>query len=213
MSMIYLIAIVAIIGGLVLLAYDNNPSVLDESHREARALIQTFGDESIAFDLEPQPPKTEFIYIEVEKEVEVTNENGTITTQNQTTLEKVPTSEIYSEIADRQTGNIKIVKRGHQADITGTIILLDPVTQIQIPPPYSFHFTLDCASDNEWCNLDPIGVNEITDGQGKFKYTWTTTSKDSLGSYVAFVRITSQALDSNGNRQVLEHNMELDLIS
>ncbi len=211
MSMIYLVGILVIIGGLVLLAYDNNPNVLDQSHKEARTLLATFGDESIAFDLEPQAPKTEFVYIEVEKEVEVVADDGTITTENQTSLEKVPTSEIYGEISDRQTGNTKIVKRGHQSDITGTIILLDPVTQTRIPPPYSYQLTLDCDF-REWCNTNPIGINSNTDGEGKFKYTWTTTSKDSLGEYKIFVRITSQALDSNGNRQVLEHFMNLELV-
>jgi hypothetical protein len=214
----YLIGIFMVIGGLIFIAIDNDSAVrenIQQDYGEARQLLATFGQESIAFDLEPQPPSTEFTYIQEieEAEVIVVDEQGNETTeiQNVTTTKKVLTSEIYAELKDRQTGQIKIVKQGHQADITGTIILIDPVTTGTISPPYSLHFTLDCNFRNG-CTTDPIGINTITDGEGKFKYTWSTSGRDTIGEYHAFVRVSSQTLDGHGNKQVLEHYLTLELI-
>jgi len=64
-----IIFIVAIIGGLGFMAYDNTTYSVQKPMSQARELIESFGQsgEIIAFDLAPQAPLTEFIYEKVEK--------------------------------------------------------------------------------------------------------------------------------------------------
>lgn len=206
--------IIFVVTGLGYIAITNDEAVrsnIKADYSEARQLIATFRDGDVAFDLEPQAPITEFVYIETTKEQVVISENGTETIQNVTKIERVESSEIFTEIRDRQTGQIKIVKRGHQSDITGIIVLRDPISGVTLKPPYTYHFTLECDF-RDFCNTNPIGINEITDGSGKFLYSWTTDSTDTLGFYQAFVRVTSIGLDSEGKQPVIEHYMTLELI-
>lgn len=207
-----LLPILGIIGLLALLVYllSGNVGVglpqsiaIDQEkiNSEARKLIYEFGNagENINFYLDPPPPLTEFTTIEQEVTKDVLNEaTGVIETITTTELVEVPTSEIEVYSQDRQTGDRKVCKRGHQCDVTGEITLIDPNTLLPIDPPYGFLLVVECeTSHDEFIHscqpFSPRVVNEVTYGDRSFLYTFTTSPKDSpLGIYTVTVQVTSK---------------------
>lgn len=202
-KLIPILGIVAILATFYyFISTDSNfEASVKQDYTEARRLVNEFGNsgEEIVFYLDPKPPITEFTY--VEKEVEkivfnnATGETETVTVKE---IEKVPTSEVSVYSKDRQTGNLKVCKRGHQCDITGEITLIDPVTGLAIDPPYGFLMIIECETSHDpyiqSCqSFSPRVVNDLTFGDKSFKYTFTTDSrKDPLGFYTAQISVTSK---------------------
>lgn len=192
---------IVIIMYFVLSAGDGLEDQVRADYTEAQELVKKFGNsgEEIVFYLDPQPPVTEYTYVEkiIEKEV-IDNVTGEITIVEEKELEKVPTSEVTVYSKDRQTGDIKVCKRGHQCDITGEITLIDPNTGLAIDPPYGFFLSVECDQPNDplihSCQaFDTRTQNILTFGDRSFKYTFTTDTRDDpLGFYVASIAVTSK---------------------
>jgi len=190
------------------------PKDLSQLPEQIRKITDTFETGTqVLWDLEPTPPTTETVKIEVEKTREVTSEDGTVTEETYTEIEEIPSSEIYLYQQDRQTGQSKICVRGHQCDIIGQVSLISPITLEEVTPPHTVHFQISCEFQ-EFCNLlgGEISRTLISDGEGNFKYTWTTTYKDVIQDYHAFVRVTSQFEDVDGNRILDESMLVVKLI-
>jgi len=176
-------------------------SDFSEASSQARRLVYEFGNagEQIAFFQDPQAPVTEWTFVEQEVTKDIVNDiTGEIETVTQTELVKVKTSEVEIYSQDRQTGDRKVCKRGHQCDITGEITLIDPNTSLVIDPPYGFLMIVECETSNDEfihsCQpFNPRVVNQVTYGDRSFKYTFVTSKKDSpLGIYTATVQVTSK---------------------
>lgn len=204
-KLIPLLGIAVILGGFWYIA-DQEGSLdqtLTDDFTEAERLVREFGNsgEEIVFYIDPQPPLTEWTYVETEvitQERFYNNETGKVETRDITTteIEKVPTSEVSVTSYDRQTADTKVCKRGNQCDITGEITLIDPNTGLEIPPPYGFLMTIHCDSSTDPVlncgNFNPRVQNELTFADKSFKYTFTTSNKDPTGFYQAKVSVASK---------------------
>jgi hypothetical protein len=128
--------------------------------------------------------------------------------QTETVIKEIPSSSVELTNADRQLGTTKVCKIGNQCDITGTFLIIDNFNN-EIPGPYRMFFSLDCES-LEFCNLDPIGINKLTESDGSWSYTTTLTGgKYVPGNYDAFARAT---IISNDMTYWIEGSMILEVV-
>lgn len=184
---------------------------LENDFTEAERLVREFGNsgEKIVFFVDPQPPITEFTYVNKEVEKEVYNyETGEIETITTLELEKVPTSEVAISSYDRQTANTKVCKRGNQCDINGEITLINPVTGLPVDPPYGFLMSIKCETSTDSVincqNFTTRTENILTHDENVFSYTFTTNQNDPTGIYLATVSITSKFKELNPETQLTE---------
>mgnify|MGYP001562561566 CR=1 FL=1 len=199
---------IAILGILIIaglfwyVAYDsmNLQQATEKQFSEAKRLIHEFGDsgEEIQFFLDPQPPLTEFTYVENQVQKTVFNNNtGQYENVTATEIEKVPTSEITVNSYDIQSATTnKICKIGNQCKISGQITLIDPATGLEIPPPYGYFIQITCETsthDVMNCNnFDTRVENIMTYADKSFSYTFTTDQNDPPGQYVVLVSVASK---------------------
>jgi len=198
---------------------DELKDIQENIEAEAMKKIQTFGDsgEYVEWDLLPLPPKQEYIWqqteVQVEKEVD-----GKIILVNETITEKVLTaeSEILMELKDRQSGDTRVCKRGHQCDVTGKIILIDPISGLQLKP-IMFHYQIICRTSQ-----DPVLICDnytgLTDTilsypDSTFKVSFTTNQNDPTGMYELFVRATSKYKDADDQPVQRESSLDIELIA
>ena len=206
LQLIYLVLIIVLLGGLLALIYytpQQDPSMtINDS---AKQLITQFtkSGEYIGFDQDPTPPVTIYTYKPVQKTHTISFPNGTIKNQTDTIYEQVPAelSTISINAQDRILKESKICKTGYQCDITGTINLIDPVTQKRITPPYAYLITIDCDYRTD-CTLSPsLNANDATYPDGSFKYTWVPTPAIKIGEYHATIFTTSKYTNQNGENE------------
>lgn len=195
-----------VIGGLCLwiftLPKDDPNSHINDS---AKQLITQFtkSGEYIGFDQDPTPPVTTYKYVSVEKTHTVTFPNGTVKNQTETVIEKQPvdSTTISLDVKDRINSGAKICRMGYQCDITGTISLIDPITQKKITPPYAYLLSIGCDYRAD-CALNPtLAVNDATYPDGSFKYTWIPTAQIKPGDYEATVYVGSHYTNENGENE------------
>lgn len=106
------------------------------------------------------------------------------TNQTQTVIKKISTADVSG--SDKQLGTTKICKIGNQCELSGKFIIINNKGDV-IPAPYTYFLSIDCEK-MEWCNLEPIGINEVTNSDGTWKYNWVVTSKQVPGNYDAYAR-------------------------
>lgn len=165
---------------------DYRDYVLALSSSEQIALFQRIQEDS---DLNTQEQQILAV-------MESQKESFAQTNQTETVIKEVETSSVDLTNSDRQLGTTKICKIGNQCDISGTFVIIDNNGD-KINPPYNYFFSLDCEN-LEWCNLKPIGINEMTEADGTWKYSTTLTGSDYLpGDYTAFARATIFKDDMN----------------
>lgn len=196
-----ILGIIVILGGFMYVASENDAldRTLTEDFTEAKRLVNEFGNtgEEIVFYIDPQPPITEWVYVDViQEERYYNNATGKVETREVVTQEQVPSSEVTVESYDRQTANTKVCKRGNQCDITGEITLIDPSTGLEIPPPYGFFMQISCQTTTDPVldcnNFTPRTKNDLTFADKSFKYTFTTTPNDPTGFYTAQISVASK---------------------
>ena len=205
MNFIALFVILLVLVGFVLLVMylpEGNVAPYDD---DARQLITQFtkSGEMIGFDVDLSPPVTKYVYTEVTKTVSTKLENGTIVNSTETVLVPVEkdVSSIDLQVQDKQYNHAKICKLGYQCYITGTIVLIDPLTGNKVPPPYSYLITLDCKF-RDFCTLSPpLSVNEVSFSDGSFSYMWIPTQQVGVGTYKASIYVTSQFTNVDGEQQ------------
>jgi hypothetical protein len=179
MQLIYLVIILAVIisfFGFVMMV----PQEPIDYQSEARQLITQFtkSGEYIGFDVDPNPPVTQYTYKQKELLRTVTLANGTQINQTETVYEQVetPQTSISIGIQDRNLQQPKICKLGYQCDITGMINLIDPLTEKKIPPPYPY-------------------------SDGTFRYTWIPTEKIGIGEFRATIYVTSKYTNQDNENE------------
>lgn len=181
-------------------ANENLGSDIQADYTEAERLVREFGNsgEEIVFYLDPQPPTSEYTYVEKEVEKQVyNNATGKVETVTEIEFEKVPTSEVTVYSRDRQTGDTKVCKRGNQCDITGEMTLIDPITGLVIDPPYGYFLSIECIEARDPAitscqSFSSRADNKLTYGDKSFKYSFTTNLNDPIGTYSVQISVTSK---------------------
>jgi hypothetical protein len=131
------------------------------------------------------------------------------TNQTQTVIKEIKTSELTLTAEDRQTGVIKKCKVGNQCDITGKFVVVDIGTNEIVSPPYSVFLTIDCDA-LDWCNLKAKGVQEVTENDGTWKYSWTVAGNELPGNYDIYAKASVEKdgithwVDGSGIVEVVE---------
>lgn len=105
-----------------------------------------------------------------------------LTNQTETVIKEIKTSELSLTAKDRQTGIIKKCRIGNQCDITGTFVVVDTFKDEIIPGPYSVYLEIDCDA-LEYCNMITKGIQETTEDDGTWIYSWTIDSNEKPGNY------------------------------
>lgn len=206
LQLLWLVVIIGVLGGfLALVYYTPQQDPRETINDSARQLITQFtkSGEYIGFDQDPTPPVTKYTYKPVEKTRTITYPNGTTLNKTETVYEQAPveSSTISVDVQDRVLKQAKICKMGYQCDITGTINLIDPITQKRIIPPYAYLITLDCDYRTD-CALSPsLNANDATYPDGSFRYTWIPTPQIKPGEYRATVYVTSHYTNENGENE------------
>ena len=216
---LWLLGIPAIVIIIAVATVASQPQAKDiDFQAKTKELIHSFIDtgDQIIFEGVIESPVTEFIYVEKQVTETVTLDNGTQVNQTRTVIERVDTSESIVSVSatDRQTGDALVCHLGHQCDVEGKIVLIDPLTNQQVQPPYGFLIQIECISTNHpvmTCNnFKTISSTERTFPDSTFKYTFTTSqTTNPPGKYIATVVITSkykvnnEFIEETGTREIL----------
>lgn len=173
------------------------------------------GDE-ITFELPSQPVQsvksTQVVTVNPEQ---VETENGTMSTPD---VEMVAVDTSFDRQANAQTSvysidNKMIVTQGNIADIQGSIIIRDPITNEPIEPRfYKYWLSIECSDLVEFCNFIPVTSRGETDSNGRFSYKWVTSSKTQLALYSVMVLAQSENTSPEGVKYRLEHQMFIEVV-
>ena len=189
----YILVVIVVILGVSVLAYEKGNINPVQYSEQVYSLVQNHPDGSFAeFFLDPQKPVTEYVYKMVEKKEIVTLDNGTQVEQVTQEQVAVPVSEGEITTTEKQSLQ-KYCRVNYQCIIEGKLGLVDNNGK-EVPPPYFYVLTITCDF-RDGCNAkrEVSITGEKTDGNGGFRYTWTTSANlgETAGEYNAIVSARS----------------------
>lgn len=161
--------------------------------------------------------ETQTVEVTEEKLVEVIDEDGNVTTETQTvtTTKVIPkVSDANITYIDKQTGDFMVCIRGHQCVIDAQIKLYDNNEKL-VDAPYTYQLMITCEH-RDFCDrkqTKTTNAGTTTDSLGGVRYSWTTSSADSLGDYEIILNIRSAVLDQENMPITLLKKIPLVLIS